>query len=177
MQPDSETGEQPTEPEPEESGEGMLEGVLAKLAPAWRSFAEDVRALDCKPARAQLEIDGLVYTSEKWAASTGLEIGARLVTLLGPGLAAALGTGEIGAIGIDVLVSVAQAAASAGLIPLAMDTLSSMSVNKLARGNAGRVCGTVRDFDRHFAGEYEHLGRVVIFALVHNLRGPTYGAR
>lgn len=157
---------------------GMLEGVLAKLGPAWSDFARTLRALDCRPMCAQLEIDGLVYTSEKWAAEIGLELWPRLTALLGPGLGAALRGEGVAELGIDIFVQVARAAMRDGLVPLVRDVLSAMSCSKFRdTGKAGAISAAAFGRGGHFAGEYEHLARVALFALVHNLRGPTFGAR
>jgi hypothetical protein len=164
-----------TAPEAEPPG-GVLESVLAKLGGSWGEFVGKLRALDCKPMAVHLEIDSLVYTSAKWPASIGLDLWPRLTALLGPGLEAALVRGDsLGELGIGVIVQVARAAVRDGLLPLVRDVLGSMSCNQLrTTGKGGEVMPA---FDRHFAGEYEHLARVALFALVHNLRGPTYGAR
>lgn len=146
---------------------GILDAVLA--------FVAELGAVDCKPRVVQFAIDGLVYTSSKLPATVGLEIWPRLAALLGSGFTKAIASGDAGDIDGAALLRIANRAMEDGLVPLVKSLLVNMQCGKLAGGTkAGPVLPA---FDDHFAGEYGHLLKVAAFAVAHNLRGPTYGAR
>ena len=144
-----------------------LEGTLA--------FARELGKVDCKPTTVQHPIDGLMYTSSKLPARQGLDLWARLTSLLGPALLRAIATSETEGLDPRALVIVAERAMRDGLGTLVESILSRVQCNKLAHTEeSGHV---VPRLDDHFAGEYLHLLKVCAFAVAHNLRGPTYGAR
>lgn len=156
--------------EPDEIPSPMANAFASALL-----FAKALGELNCKPRVLQLEIDGLMYTSTKLSASVGLDLWPRVTALLGAGLARAIATGSIAAVDANALLRVADRAMRDGLLPLVRDLLQRMQCGKLhSTGKPGKV---LDDFDEHFAGEYGHLLRVCAFALIHNLRGPTYGGR
>lgn len=118
------------------------------------------------------EIDGLRYTSTKLPATVGLELIPRITALLGAAFKP-LALGSVEGISPEILIRIADRAMRDGLPALAKDLLSRVEVNELAGiKSSGKV---VDDFDDHFAGEYMHLLRVCLFALVHNFRGPSRG--
>ena len=138
------------------------------------AFAPKIKELNCRDRTVQFQIDGLTYTSTKWAASVGLELWPRLTALLGSAFTKGLATGDFDSVGLDAIVYVADRAIKDSLIPLVRDVLSRMSVDKLyPLLQPGKV---LEQFDEHFAGEYVHLLKVCIFAIAHNIKGPTYGA-
>lgn len=138
-------------------------------------FVTDLQRVDMKPRQVQWKIDGLVYTSTKLPATIGLEIWPRLAALIGAGLTRAIATGDAGDLTGEMLLRIATRAMNDGLVPLVKDLLGRMKCGKLA--GTGKPGDVLDDFDEHFAGEYGHLLKVAAFAVAHNLRGPTYGAR
>lgn len=141
-------------------------------------FAAELRALNLRESTIQFKIDGITYTSTKLPARTGLELWPRVTALLGAGLLRLIVAGE-SELGMDklaaALVVVSERAMRDGLVPLVLDLLARMQCGALRGGGQGQITPDV--FDTHFAGEYGHLLKVCAFALAHNLRGPTYGAR
>lgn len=157
-----------------ESNETVPE-ELAELAASVKAFADQIRALDCKPRQIQFEIDGLMYTSTKLPTSVGLELWPRLTALLGAAITRAVATGDVSDLDAGAVLRVADRAMRDGLVPLARDLLTRMKCGKLyTSGKPGDVLG---DFEEHFAGEYGHLLKVCAFAVAHNLKGPTFGVR
>lgn len=156
----------------------MIERIQSLLA----KFA----ALDLRANTVQCEIDGLVYTSTKWPARVGLEIAPRVAALVGAGVMRLVMSGARGDdIDLDqvmgAIVQLSDRAIRDGLVPLVLSTLANTQCNRLRgemTGDGQPKAGPVADsFDSHFAGEYGHLLAVCLFVLVHNLRGPTLGAR
>lgn len=143
----------------------------------WSSLLEFIRKLgtvDVKPSMVQLEIDGLVYTSTKLAADDGLEIWPRVLGLIGPALTRAIAMGEDFEPTADMLTAIADRAQRDGLTPLARMLLVRVQCNAIRP--TGAQGDLLPHFGSHFAGEYVHLLKVCMFALSHNLRGPTLGA-
>lgn len=147
---------------------------------AARDFATELRALDCKPLVVQCTIDGLCYSSKKLPMSIGVELAARLTALIGNGVMRALATGQ-GLDEVDIeeiaaaVVGVSERAMKDGLMPLVRDLLSKMQCG--SRVPDGPIVGSLTPevADAHFAGEYPHLIKVLVFSLAHNYRGPTLG--
>ena len=150
---------------------------IAAMLGAALAYAKELKSANVRDRTVQLTVDGLVYTSTKLPASVGLELWPRVAALLGAALTRAAATGEVEE-GTDygaAIVKVADRAMRDSLIPLVRDLLARMKCGKLySTGEAGDV---LSDFDEHFAGEYLHLLKVCVFAIAHNLRGPTYGVR
>lgn len=141
-------------------------------------FFAEIRDLDCKPHTIQFEIDGLTYTRTKLPCGDGLDLLPRVVALLGNGLASMLTTGsdDLSDLGIDVLVAVAERAMRDGLEPVCRTLLARTKCDKL-RPDGAKGGDVLPVFDAHFSGEYVHLLKVCIFALAHEYRGFTLGAR
>ena len=137
-------------------------------------FAEQLKHVDCKPRLLQLEIDGLMYTSSKLPASTGVQIWPQLISVFGEGITTSIATASTDeTFAASALVSIMKNIADEGVLPLIRDLLQRVQCNKLyTTQQPGPV---VSDFDEHFAGEYMHMIKVAGFALVHNLKGPTLG--
>jgi hypothetical protein len=160
-----------TEPEPEHP-----------FLRAAREFAASLAALDCKPRTVQHTIDGVCYTSTKFAFTVGVELFPRITALVGNGVARALATGQgldeidIGEIAAAV-VGVSERAMRDGLMPIVRDLLSRVQCGSLAPGLPVVGALTPAALDEHFAGEYIHVLKVCVFALAHNYRGPTFGVR
>lgn len=82
-----------------------------------------------------------------------------------------------------VVLSIASKADQVGLADLAVALLQGTRCDKVRpMGQGGYVAGTPGkpDFDTfnaHFAGEFQHLLRVVLFVARHNYAGPTLGSR
>jgi hypothetical protein len=148
-------------------------------AQALVAFAAELRAVDLKPSTIMHKIDGVMYTSTKFPARTGLELMPRVTTLIGAGLLRLVATGEAETMPIDrlafALVAIADRAMRDGLVPLVLDLLGSMQCGAFRDGGEGKI--TPDKFDTHFAGEYVHLLKVCALALAHNFRGPTFGSR
>ena len=72
--------------------------------------------------------------------------------------------------------TVAERADRVGLDALAMSLLAEVQCNKLRPIGDGYVAKDRQVFDAHFAGEYIHLLKVLIFAIRHNFAGPTLGS-
>lgn len=148
-------------------------------AKALLAFASEMRSIDLKPSTIQHKIDGVVYTSTKFSARTGLELLPRVTTLVGAGLLRLIATGEAEGLPIDrlalALVAIADRALRDGLVPLVLDLLGSTQCGAFRGGGDGKI--TPDKFDEHFAGEYLHLLKVCALALAHNFRGPTFGSR
>ncbi len=138
------------------------------------SFLKALAAGDMKSHTTTMEIDGIVYTSSKIPARIGWELLPRIGTLLGAAMGPLLGEGE----GIDaaVILSVCQQAMTDGMMPVTLDLLQSMECNKL-QGIEDRHGRVADEFDQHFAGEYVHLVKVLIFAFRHNYLGFSRGSR
>jgi hypothetical protein len=144
-----------------------------KLIEGFAKFATQLAQINVKRKTVQHKIDGLCYTSTKFAASTGLEIWPRITALLGAAFTRSIATGDMGGVTADVFVRVADRAMTDGLVPLVRDLMQRLKVDVLDGDTGG---GDVLDqFDEHFAGEYGHLLRVCAFVIAHNLRGPTLG--
>lgn len=138
-------------------------------------FLQVLREKDLSDKVAQIEIDGVTYTSTKLLASRGLSLLPRLVNLFGPILDGILvGKGE-NAFDPRVLLLVAARAAEDDSLPkLCKDLLADMSASEVAGLKGGGK--VVQHFDMHFAGDYVHLVKVVLFALMHSFKAPTRGA-
>ncbi len=150
--------------------------TMRKITAVLRDLGTFVRKLgmtDMKPKIVTLSIDGLKYTSAKLPASTGLEVWPRLTALLGVTFTRSIATGSLQGATPDVFVRIADRAMRDGLAPLVTDLLARMQVNRLA--GLAKDGPVMDDFDEHFAGEYLHLVKVCVFAIAHNLRGPTLG--
>lgn len=144
----------------------LLDGLVA--------FAAALGSEDMRPKTKALKIDGLRYSSTKLGAMAGLELLPRVTSLLGP-LARGLATGDTDGLSIESMLRVADRAQRDGLEALVRALLDKVTVDELAGiKSPGRV---VDDLDDHFSGEYMHLLKVCVFALAHNLRGPTRGGR
>lgn len=143
------------------------------------AFAAEMRSIDLKPSTIQHKIDGIMYTSTKFPARTGLELMPRVTTLVGAGLLRLVATGEGESMPIDrlafALVAIADRALRDGLVPLVLDLLAHVQCGAFRDGGDGKI--TPDKFDSHFAGEYVHLLKVCALALAHNFRGPTFGSR
>lgn len=142
------------------------------------SFATALAKRDMKPGVVQVEIDGLVYTSQKLPASVGLALWPRLVSLLGRGVTEALATGDVDNVDwLSTLIRISDRAMQDGLGPIVAGLLARMQCNKRRGFTDGGPIGPGDGsaFDEHFAGEYLHLLKVCVLAVAHNLRGPTYG--
>lgn len=139
-------------------------------------FLNRLQGVDCKPPSVMMEIDGLRYTSSKIPASIMLDLMPRVVSMLGAGAtrAIALGQAPDSETVTHMIAGIADRAARDGLSGLVMDLLSRVKVNR-TRSNPDDGGPVLEYFDTHFAGEYGHLLKVCVFAVAHNLRGPTYG--
>ena len=148
-------------------------------AKALLAYAAEMRSIDLKPSTIQHKIDGVMYTSIKFPARTGLELMPRVTTLIGSGLLRLVATGEAESLPIDrlalALVAIADRALRDGLTPLVLDLLAHVQCGAFKDGGDGKITGD--KFDTHFAGEYLHLLKVCALALAHNFRGPTFGSR
>lgn len=143
------------------------------------AFRRELSAIDMRPNVLQHRVDGVMYTSAKLPARVGLELGPRVISLLGPGLARLLAAADSDEIPVDklaaALVIVAERAMRDGLVPLALDLLARTQCAAFRGGGDGPI--TADRFDDHFAGEYLHLIKVCALVLAHNFRGPTVGVR
>ena len=138
------------------------------------SFMVDLKAADMKPRTANMKIDGFVYTSTKVNASIGWEMLPRLGTLLGSAVGPLMG--EDGAeFDAAVILSVCTRAMQDGMMPTTTDLLQGMECNTLCgiKDQAGAVMPV---FGEHFAGEYLHLIKVLVFAFRHNYQGFSRGS-
>lgn len=139
------------------------------------AFIKELAPFDFKPRSVQRDIDGIVYTSDKFSAYVGFELGPRLGVLLGSAFRGmATGTGD----GLDVasLTAICDRAMRDGLAPTVDALLSHVKCNKL-KHIAGQQ-GDLRPYiGEHFAGEYVHLLKVCAFVIAHNFRGPSLGGR
>jgi hypothetical protein len=131
-----------------------------------QGFYKTCRALDLKPRTVQFEIDGLMYTSTKVATSIGVELGPRVVAM---GLQVFLGDG----LNAAAFLRVIDRLIAEGVNGLARALLDQTRCSSVAGGDGGLV---LPKYDDHFAGEYGHLRRVLVFVGVHNFLGPSRGA-
>jgi len=144
------------------------------LTSAIQEFGKHLKELDCKPRVAQLEIDGLMYTSSKLPATVGLDVWPRVLAMFGPPVVRAMALGD-DEMDLSALMGIAERASQSGVTLLIRDLLQRMDCGCLYTSKKpGKV---LSDFDEHFAGEYMHLLKVVAFSIAHNLRGPMYGVR
>lgn len=143
----------------------------AELYAYWKSLAD----VDFKPSTVQIKLDGLVYTSTKLAAATGVNLWPRVVSLLGAGttrLVAGAGNDTPTVDWWAAITIIADRATRIDFVGLIKELLDRMQCNALRGGGEGKV---VPAFDTHFSGEYVHLLKVCALALAHNFRGPTLG--
>jgi hypothetical protein len=158
----------------EETG-ATAKAEIDRLATGAKAYLAQLAAVDCKPRTVQMRIDGVMYTSSKLPASIGLELWPRLTALCGSALVRAVATSDMSGFDARVIVAVADRAMRDGLVTTCTDLLKRVQCEKTpSQPDGGHV---IDDFDEHFAGEYGHLLKVCAFALAHNLRGPTFGAR
>jgi hypothetical protein len=150
----------------------MFDGLIEALT----AHVKEVQALDLKPHKVFMEIDGLTYDSTKLPASVGLEILPKVVSLMGSVSTKSLMLGHLEEVDPqELLLRVAFQAMQIGLAPLLKDLLASTNVSSLANTGAHGNCG--KAFDSHFSGEYLHLMKVAYFVGCHNLSGFTRGAQ
>lgn len=146
--------------------------------PDLSGFLAELQKLDKRPKMVQFEIDGICYTSSKLPALLGLDVWTRLAAALGDGVVRVLATG--GEMDASAFVLVARALARDGVVDVLRDLMKSTKCGAIGGHPAsGKPLqgDLLPHFDDHFAGEYLHLLKVVIFLVAHNLGGPTYGAR
>lgn len=139
------------------------------------SFTHSLKDVDLTQPTVQHKINGLVYTSTKLAIPTGLSVGERGASLIGPSLFRALAVGDGVEMRVDLLTPLADRAVQHGLYSLARDLLSRCKVNAYRHQPGSKGGDLAGEMDEHFAGEYPHLFRVCLFVLAHNFRGPTLG--
>lgn len=145
---------------------------MMELLEAAMSYADTLKAIDCKPFVVQFEIDGIMYTSTKLPTTPGFIAHGKLVALLGSTVTAMVITGQKFDAAL-VFRALAQVDFEE-LLPLLKDLLVKTECGRLrSTGKSGSV---LSDFEHHFAGEYPHLLKVAAFAAGHTLRGFTYGA-
>lgn len=156
----------------------MYNGSMSNSLPFYSDlleFAEMLKNLDCKPRTLQLEIDGLMYTSSKLPASTGVQLWPQLIAVFGEGLTKSMATASSDeSFAASALISIMKNISDEGVLSLIRDLLQRVKCNKLYTSQ--QPGSVLSDFDEHFAGEYMHLLKVTGFALVHNLKGPILGA-
>ncbi len=138
-------------------------------------FTSSLEPSNLRERSVQVEIDDILYTSTKFSARRGLEILPRVGALLGAALTPIMSAGESGDFDLRVFEEVADRAMRDGLGPLAIDLLSSMDCNAL-KGQKDNCGNVAQEFDEHFAGEYVHLIKVLLFSLYHNFRGFSRGS-
>jgi hypothetical protein len=167
-----------TSPDPatDEASTGALASALEGVEAAALALAAKLGAVDFKPNVVQVEIDGLTYTSQKFAATVGLEVWPRLLAMVGSSVTRTVARGDFGSLGRAIVLGVMERAASEGIVSLVRDLVKNVSCDRLrvVPPKAGKVLDV---FDEHFAGEYGHLLKVLALAIMHNLAGPTLGAR
>lgn len=115
--------------------------------------------------QVQFEIDGLMYTSTKLPTTQGLEVLPRWMLVAGQIVIQ-------GKFGADALGAALERLISEGTVSMTRALLSNTFVNVLAGDPKGG--SVISKFDDHFAGEYPHLIRVMLFVSRHNLT-PTLG--
>lgn len=143
----------------------------AELYAYWLSLA----SVDCKPSTIQATLDGLVYTSTKLAAGTGVALWPRVIALLGAGTTRLLAGAGGDTPSVDwwaAITVIADRAVREDFLGLCKALLERVQCNALRGGGEGKV---VPAFDTHFSGEYLHLLKVCALSLAHNFRGPTLG--
>lgn len=162
-------------PSPDESG-GALAAKLEAIAAEAKALEAKLSAVDFRPNVVQVEIDGLVYTSEKLPTTVGLEVWPRLISMVGSSVTRSVARGDFGELGRAIVLGVMERAASEGVVSLVRDLLRNMSCDalRIVPSKGGKV---LDHFDAHFAGEYGHLLKVLAIPVMHNLAGPTLGAR
>jgi hypothetical protein len=138
------------------------------------SFLAEVRALDLSQPQVALDIDGLTYRSQKLGALKGMALFPRLVQVFGP-LLDSIMLPESGQLDSGVIMRVASMAAEDNALPkICQDMLANVTVSEIKGvGTAGAVA---KHIDTHFAGDYIHLVKVLIFSAMHSFMGPTRGA-
>ena len=130
-----------------------------------------------KRAVVKLKIDGRAYTSEKLDAERGLDLIPLITYLTASSASENVLAGDYDAMGILSLFGrMARYFVGEGASlreDLLEPLLANVEVGQYPHSTSG---GPVNDeFATLFAGEYPHLYRVAMFALLHNFRGFTLG--
>jgi hypothetical protein len=130
--------------------------------------------------------DGILYTTEVFSATEGLDIFAKLAAVFGSSIQYFFGMAKDGNIDLggeliatvmsEMSGAVLRAKKETGESPLLVlrDLLVNTRCDNLNMGDTEKVPGSVHDhFDTHFAGRYEHLIRVCIWVGSLNFIPPS----
>lgn len=119
-------------------------------------------------------IEGITYTTNTFPATQGLVVGAKLArlvdasavgeALLGADVSNVEGTLSNPALMLDLILSAAKAVSPEELVSTIKTLLTHVEADKVTIGDAVVPGSVYEHFDTHFAGRYDHMLDVVVWA-------------